>query len=120
MTSPPHLPVRACGCRCIQLCVHTCIRACVHSHKHTIFTVGKTGFAEHAVRSAWKAANAGDGSENNVSSDKDKLKLDWHEYQTCIRILAKRAGVSLATDAPVEEIDRYFGITLSLCEHDEI
>ena len=92
----------------------------MHSHKHTIFTVGKTGFAEHAVRSAWKAANAGDGSENNVSSDKDKLKLDWHEYQTCIRILAKRAGVSLATDAPVEEIDRYFGITLSLCEHDEI
>ena len=104
---------------CIFVCVrvgvgvYICVyipaygRACMHT-KHTIFTVGKTGFAEHVVRSAWKAANANDGSENNVSTDKDKLKLDWHEYQTCIRILAKRAGVSLGTGVTVEESDRYF------------
>jgi hypothetical protein len=99
---------------CIFLCVrvfvgvYICVYIPAHGRAcmHTIFAVGKTGFAEHAVRSAWKAANANDGSENNLSTDKDKLKLDWHEYQTCIRILAKRAGVSLGTDVSVEESDR--------------
>ena len=56
---------------------------------------GTTGFTHQAVRHAWKVANAGDGSESNPSNDKDKLKLDWDEYQTCIHVLAKKAGVTL-------------------------
>ena len=56
---------------------------------------GKTGFTEQAVRHAWKIANASDGSAANTSADKDKLKLDWQEYQTLIRLLASKAGVVL-------------------------
>jgi hypothetical protein len=62
---------------------------------------GKTGFTEQAVRHAWKVANAGDGTANNQSTDKDKLKLDWLEYQTCIRLLATKAGIVLIGTYPL-------------------
>ena len=35
------------------------------------------------------------------------MKLDWDEYQACIRILAKRAGVSLTTDVAVGGSERF-------------
>ena len=60
---------------------------------------GEVGFTQQAVSRAWKVANASDGTDHNVSTDKDKLKLDWHEYQTCIRLLAYKAGVTLEIDA---------------------
>ena len=62
---------------------------------------GNTGFTQQAVSQAWKTANAGGGNnfkEVHQSKDKDSLKLDWFEYQTCIRLLAKKAGVSLDVD----------------------
>ena len=60
-----------------------------------------------AMRFFVQVANAGDGSENNLSTDKDKLKLDWQEYQTCIRILAKKAGVTLDYDSEMPAGNRY-------------
>ena len=85
-----------------------CVRSCAHVCQRTLFADGKTGFTEHAVRYAWKIANAGDSDGERASQDKDKMKLDWHEYQACIRILAKRAGVSLTTDVAVDGSERYF------------
>ena len=81
----------------------------MHACKRSLFADGKSGFTDHAVRYAWKAANAGDASGLDAASqDKDKMKLDWDEYQACIRILAKRAGVSLTTDVAVGGNERYF------------
>jgi HEAT repeat protein len=66
---------------------------------------GKTGFTQQAVSHSWKMANAGgDGIFKAVhhSTDKDNLKLDWYEYQTCIRLLAMKAGVSLDIDTELQ------------------
>ena len=50
-------------------------------------------------------ANAGgDGIFKAVhhSTDKDNLKIDWYEHQTCIRLLAMKAGVSLDIDTELQ------------------